>query len=83
MKYALIALTALTLAFAGCGKHDHSKHDHGTTDHTHGEKAKDPVCQMEIGKEGAKSSMHGSQTYYFCSQACQDKFKADPAKYVK
>jgi Cu+-exporting ATPase len=28
-------------------------------------------------------AVYGGQTYYFCSATCQDKFRADPAKYVK
>jgi Cu+-exporting ATPase len=44
----------------------------------------DPVCNMDL------AAMHGKfaydfeeETYYFCSELCQDKFKAEPKKYVK
>lgn len=51
------------------------------------EKAKcdvDPVCNLDL------SAMHGKfaydfeeETYYFCSELCKDRFKAEPKKYVK
>lgn len=44
---------------------------------------KDPVCGMELDpKKAAGRHEHGGKTYYFCGQACLDKFKADPAKFV-
>ena len=43
----------------------------------------DPVCGMDIDPDGAAATAeHKGQTYYFCSTACHDKFKADPEKYV-
>lgn len=45
--------------------------------------AKDPVCGMEIDPDGAVAAAeHKGQTYYFCSAACHDKFKAEPERYV-
>ncbi len=44
----------------------------------------DPVCGMSV--DPAVSPYHtafGGRTYYFCSASCQEKFRADPAKYVK
>ncbi|MFN2399358.1 MAG: YHS domain-containing protein [Gemmatimonadaceae bacterium] len=45
--------------------------------------AKDPVCGMivETGS-AARKTVYQSQTYYFCSSACSEKFEANPAKYV-
>ena len=44
---------------------------------------KDVVCGMEIDPAKAAAKMdHEGQTYYFCSQACHEKFMADPAKYA-
>jgi Cu+-exporting ATPase len=43
----------------------------------------DPVCGMHIDSEEAAGTIeHGGKTYYFCSQACYDAFKADPTSYV-
>jgi Cu+-exporting ATPase len=44
----------------------------------------DPVCGMQIDEEDAagKAEYEGT-TYYFCSQACRQKFEANPAQYVK
>ncbi len=134
----------------GAGEHQHAEeaeHQHGEeAKHQHGEegmhgkhqengKAVDPVCGMELKKEGAKhtyeykgktyyfcmadhkekfvdnpeeylkdadeqvtcpvsgetiaksdaagSMEYEGKTYYFCCAGCQDKFKADPAKYIK
>lgn len=44
---------------------------------------KDPVCGMEIDpKSAAATAEYKEETYYFCSAACHDKFKAEPKKYV-
>ena len=45
---------------------------------------KDPVCGMEVAVDSAHSihEYHGS-IYYFCSDSCATKFKADPASFVK
>ena len=43
----------------------------------------DPVCGMHIDSEEAAGTIeHGGRTYYFCSQTCDDAFKADPTSYV-
>ncbi|HYE65080.1 MAG TPA: heavy metal translocating P-type ATPase [Pyrinomonadaceae bacterium] len=46
-------------------------------------KVSDPVCGMEVTPESAagQSEYLGSQ-YYFCSTACQQKFDADPARFI-
>ncbi len=45
------------------------------------EKAKDHVCEMTIPKASSIKVTHEGTDYYFCAQACADKFKADPKKY--
>ena len=43
----------------------------------------DPVCGMDIDPANAVGSEeHEGETYYFCSKACQEAFKADPSRYV-
>ena len=43
----------------------------------------DPVCGMSIKpKEAEAASEYRGQTYYFCSQGCAGKFKADPEAYL-
>jgi Cu+-exporting ATPase len=45
---------------------------------------KDPVCGMEIEPQAAFASReHMGQTFYFCSQACVDKFDAAPHQYAQ
>ena len=43
-----------------------------------------PVSGETIAKSDAFGSMeYKGKTYYFCCAGCQDKFKADPEKYIK
>lgn len=46
------------------------------------EKVIDPVCGMSIDPATAagKTSYEG-RDYHFCSKACEDEFKRDPARY--
>ncbi|HWC28941.1 MAG TPA: YHS domain-containing protein [Dehalococcoidia bacterium] len=39
----------------------------------------DPVCHMDIvAADSAASIEHEGLTYYFCSQACKDRFESGP-----
>jgi len=43
---------------------------------------KDPVCGMVVSQLSAPADCeHEGKTYYFCSDACRDKFEAEPEKY--
>ncbi|MGH9548433.1 MAG: heavy metal translocating P-type ATPase, partial [Terriglobales bacterium] len=42
----------------------------------------DPVCGMEVAANPDKSVEHEGQYYFFCSQRCIEKFRANPAQYV-
>lgn len=42
----------------------------------------DPVCGMKAAADSTKSVQHAGMTYYFCSQKCIEKFRANPEKYV-
>jgi uncharacterized membrane protein YraQ (UPF0718 family)/YHS domain-containing protein len=43
----------------------------------------DPVCGMTVDPtKTAHHSVHGGQTYYFCSAGCKESFDKDPGKYV-
>jgi Cu+-exporting ATPase len=45
---------------------------------------KDPVCGMDIDPNNAAATEeYQGTTYRFCSISCQEKFKAEPEKYVK
>jgi len=44
---------------------------------------KDPVCGMEASAEkSAGKTSYDGKTYYFCSEKCLKKFKADPETYL-
>jgi Cu+-exporting ATPase len=69
--------------------HDHHHaHAHGHASHQHENKSppsmtKDPVCGMDVDPStaGFQATFDG-RTFYFCSQNCHDKFKANPEQYV-
>jgi P-type Cu+ transporter len=43
----------------------------------------DPVCGMTIDPaESVGTAQYQGQTYYFCTDACLQEFRADPAKYA-
>lgn len=43
----------------------------------------DPVCGMHVDPQKARGSAeYKGKTYYFCSAGCEQKFKADPEKYL-
>ncbi len=44
---------------------------------------KDPVCGMDVTANSSFHLHHKDHDYYFCSQACEDKFKASPDKYAE
>ena len=66
----------------GCGAHvmGHGRRRDGwkTPDQT-----VDPVCGMSVRTAAARSTLHAGQVYFFCSQACREKFEAAPATYLK
>ena len=44
----------------------------------------DPVCNMKVDENSAAAKLnHNGKDYYFCSQQCADKFRSNPAQYVK
>jgi Cu+-exporting ATPase len=48
-----------------------------------GDSAIDPVCGMSVAKAGAKHKYsHDGTEYYFCCQACLNKFSANPKQYL-
>jgi YHS domain-containing protein/uncharacterized membrane protein YraQ (UPF0718 family) len=43
----------------------------------------DPVCAMQVRRADAPASVHyESATYYFCADRCQDRFVANPTRYL-
>ena len=43
----------------------------------------DPVCGMKVNPANARySAEHAGHRYFFCSQACQQKFQAEPGRYL-
>jgi YHS domain-containing protein len=73
-----LLLLALPLLLVSCDAKEEPK---STTAPV--EKVDDLVCGMKIPKGSAVKYAHEGKDYYFCAEACLDKFKADPKKYVK
>ncbi len=49
----------------------------------HGTIERDPVCGMNVDTRTARfTHQAGDATYYFCSEHCLDKFRADPDAYL-
>ncbi len=79
------------------GGHSHHSHDGKESSHHHSHpqahaaaavgtqtgEIKDPVCGMTVDPQRAAGSFeYGGRTYYFCSEHCLAKFKADPESFV-
>ena len=62
---------------------DHDHHQ-GASDMPAGtDTAKDPVCGMTVTiKPEGRHAEFGGETFHFCSEKCQTKFKADPWHYA-
>jgi Cu+-exporting ATPase len=44
----------------------------------------DPVCRLDLKEVHNKYPYDfADEVYYFCSEACRDKFAAEPRKYAK
>ncbi|MDQ2711471.1 MAG: YHS domain-containing protein, partial [Acidobacteriota bacterium] len=44
----------------------------------------DPVCGMNIKQQNATGTVeHNGTLYYFCSNSCVEKFKANPQQYLE
>ena len=62
----------------------HTHHDHHDRDATTKaeDPLKDPVCGMTVTAQSVHHVEHDGQPYYFCSSKCQEKFSAEPQKYI-
>lgn len=80
----------------GCGAHvmgHRHRHTDSASGRTNGsnertawtaaEQDVDPVCGKTVPTAAAKSAVYGGRAFYFCSQACREKFEAAPASYAK
>ncbi len=76
------------------GHDDHAGHDHGDEGHDHGAVVSEQVDAVVTAAEQTVCPIMGGpidkavfieyegQKVYFCCPGCEDKFKADPAKYM-
>jgi len=77
-----LMLLALPLLLVSCDKKEESKgHGHGMPAAS-ADKAKDPICKMDVDKATAAKVTYEKSDYFFCSDNCVAKFKADPKKYA-
>lgn len=71
-------------------EHHHHGHDHhgpGNAEHTAQAPATalltDPVCGMAVQPDSPHHTSFEDSEYRFCSAKCLDKFRADPARYLR
>ncbi len=58
--------------------------DHNHVSTSAGDKSyTDPVCGMKTTADPAKSVENAGVNYYFCSQKCVEKFRANPQQYLQ
>ena len=56
--------------------------DHSSKDKNVSDVIRDPVCGMTVDPDAGKPTAdHDGHTYYFCSDSCRQKFRADPDAY--
>jgi len=56
--------------------------DHSAKDKNVSDVIRDPVCGMTVDPDAGKPTAdHDGHTYYFCSDSCRQKFRADPDAY--
>ena len=60
----------------------HAEHDHGHSHHSPATAVTDTVCGMKVDPSKARSHPQAGKVYYFCSEGCRTRFKADPERYV-
>tara|TARA_R100000935_G_scaffold14230_1_gene28566 strand:- start:984 stop:3317 length:2334 start_codon:yes stop_codon:yes gene_type:complete len=62
---------------------DHDHHHAAPDIPTGAETVKDPVCGMTVAvKPDGRHAAFGNETFHFCSEKCQTKFKEDPWFYA-
>lgn len=75
---------ALLVLLSACEKSQPASRPSAMPSHvTQSDKAKDPVCGMEVNKTKAKHAAFDNADVYFCSDECLKKFNAEPTKYLK
>jgi YHS domain-containing protein len=47
-----------------------------------GKSQTDPVCHMMVAPDPYRRIEHGGRDFYFCSDKCMGKFRANPAAFV-
>lgn len=50
---------------------------------TMAERVADPACPSNVGQANAPTAVYQKKVYYFCSTADRDRFRKDPAAYLK
>ncbi len=71
----------------------HQGHTHEHCEHAYARKAgevnegaeapaHDPVCGMLVQRDGPYRSEYAGAHYHFCSESCQQRFNAEPARYA-
>ncbi|SHM66854.1 Cu+-exporting ATPase [Roseovarius litoreus] len=67
----------------GQTQHHHHHHGHGGDNPAGAPTATDPVCGMTVEvTETTRTESYDGQSFHFCSEGCQEKFRDDPYFYA-
>ena len=84
MKYIFITIVFTLLALMPGYSFAEHRLDHEMHRAQAPDTAKCPVSGEDVKVRGAKWVYnYKGKKYYFCMKSCEDKFKKDPAKYIK
>jgi len=61
--------------------HEHERHQGAPAAAPTGQ-TEDPVCGMAVPDDSPHRLSHGGAEYRFCSEACLEKFRSDPGRYI-
>jgi Cu+-exporting ATPase len=59
------------------------EHQHSGLSENPSHQVVDPVCGMTVTENASRSVEHQGKTYYFCSDSCFRKFRANPSRYLQ
>ena len=85
MKNSNLIMIAILASLIFAANISYGQHNHGGVDSTNNlqtDKAKDPVCGMEVAKNDSLMVLYNEKEYYFCSNKHMLAFLKQPQKYT-
>jgi len=64
--------------------HNAAHHHHSASEPAPGAPSEtDPVCGMQVSRDSRFHAEHQGTVYHFCSERCEQRFQADPQRYLR